>query len=74
MKKKPETWWADVPRNQFICILERFRGVAPSTRYHKTPLWVLVLDVTGHGSGVSADLCRWFDLDPCMGLRKSKKL
>lgn len=72
--KKPQTFWADVPQKQFVCLLERIRGIAPATRYNKTPLWVLVSEVTGHGSGVSADLCRWFDLDPHLILHKTRRL
>lgn len=33
-------------------------------RYKQIPLWCLVSDLTGHGSGFSADVCRSANLDP----------
>lgn len=33
-------------------------------RYNKTPLWCLVSDLTGHGSGYSIQICRSANLDP----------
>lgn len=33
-------------------------------QYKNTPLWSLVSDITGHGSGYSRDVCKSANLDP----------
>lgn len=32
--------------------------------YRGSPLWALVKDITGHGSGNSCEICRSANLDP----------
>lgn len=33
-------------------------------KYRGVPLWVMVRDISGHGSGYSAEICRSANLDP----------
>lgn len=50
-------------------IIANARYVAGS-RYRKLPLWVLVRDLTGHGSTNSYKICRSAGLDPNQPLGK----
>lgn len=67
----PDSPWTNLPVAQFKVALASLRSAAPKARYHKTPVWVLVRDLTWHGSGVSRELCRWCGYDPDAVMRKN---
>jgi hypothetical protein len=47
-----------------LTVIRNCSSPVTSKRQRTIPRWSAVSKVTGHGSGYSAELCRWAGLDP----------
>lgn len=52
-----------IPWGRVRCVIENCKRKL-YRRYRGEALWVLVRDITGHGSGVSRDICKVCGFDP----------
>jgi len=66
MQSDAKTWPLDVsPEKTIRQVIFNAGSVPPKgSRARTVPRWSAVGSATGHGSGYSAELCRWAGLDP----------